>query len=108
MNSLSALLKVCHNLPDDKNILSAYKAGRFESQTPQGNSVAEVGCEPILHMRHFQVSFAGLLQSSLSIIINQFAYSHTPLDLQSMKKLPEKLVYQILHPYRNGGAMPIS
>ncbi|KAK9278368.1 hypothetical protein L1049_027933 [Liquidambar formosana] len=74
MNSLSSLLKVCHHLPNDKNILSAYEAGRFNLQTPHGKSVADVGCEPILHMRHFQAS----------------------------RKLPEKLVYQILHPRGNG------
>ncbi|KAK9117333.1 hypothetical protein Sjap_016280 [Stephania japonica] len=55
MNSLSSLLKVCHHLPDEMNLLSSYTAGRFNSQTPQGKSVADVGCEPILHMRHFQV-----------------------------------------------------
>ncbi|PIA51629.1 hypothetical protein AQUCO_01100468v1 [Aquilegia coerulea] len=69
MNSLSSLLRVCHHLPDDKNILSAYKAGRFNSQTPLGKDVADVGCEPILHMRHFQAK----------------------------GKLPEKLVSQVLH-----------
>lgn len=74
MNSLSSLLKVCHQLPDDKNTISAYKAGRFDLQTPLGKSVADVGCEPILHMRHFQ----------------------------SSKKLPEKLMYQILHQCGNG------
>jgi len=57
MNSLSSLLKVSHNLPDEENILSAYKAERFKLQTPNGKSVADVGCEPILHMRNFQVSF---------------------------------------------------
>ncbi|KAK9119867.1 hypothetical protein Scep_017960 [Stephania cephalantha] len=56
MNSLSSLLKVCHHLPDEMNLLSSYTAGRFNSQTPQGKSVADVGCEPILHMRHFQAS----------------------------------------------------
>ncbi|KAJ7956155.1 quinolinate synthase, chloroplastic [Quillaja saponaria] len=74
MNSLSSLLKVCHHLPDDKAILSEYKAERFKLQTPSGKSIADVGCEPILHMRHFQAS----------------------------KNLPEKLVYQILHPNDNG------
>ncbi|XP_061364872.1 quinolinate synthase, chloroplastic [Gastrolobium bilobum] len=70
MNSLSSLLKVCRHLPDEENILSAYKAERFKLQTPNGKSVADVGCEPILHMRNFQAT----------------------------KKLPEKLVGQILHP----------
>ncbi|XP_047341090.1 quinolinate synthase, chloroplastic-like [Impatiens glandulifera] len=73
MNSLNSLLKVCHHLPDDikdKNrIISAYEAARFNSETTQGKSVADMGCEPILHMRHFQAT----------------------------KRLPEKLVDQILH-----------
>ncbi|KAL5183662.1 Quinolinate synthase, chloroplastic [Glycine soja] len=56
MNSLSSLLKVSHHLPDEENILSAYKAERFKLQTPNGKSVADVGCEPILHMRNFQRS----------------------------------------------------
>ncbi|KAK7265621.1 hypothetical protein RJT34_33243 [Clitoria ternatea] len=69
MNSLSSLLKVCHHLPDKENVLSAFKAERFKLQTPKGKSVAEVGCEPILHMRNFQAT----------------------------KKLSEKLLDQILH-----------
>ncbi|XP_042503251.1 quinolinate synthase, chloroplastic-like [Macadamia integrifolia] len=74
MNSLSSLLRVCHQLPDDKNAISPYEAGRFNSRTLLGKSVAEVGCEPILHMRHFQAT----------------------------RKLPEKLVHQIVHPSGNG------
>ncbi|KAK7330552.1 hypothetical protein VNO77_24747 [Canavalia gladiata] len=77
MNSLSSLLKVCHHLPDKENILSAYKAERFKLQTPNGKSVADVGCEPVLHMRNFQAT----------------------------KKLPEKLVDQILHPQDNRRSM---
>lgn len=42
-------------MPDEKNIIAAYEAERFKLQTPNGKSVADVGCEPILHMRHFQV-----------------------------------------------------
>ncbi|KAL6623154.1 hypothetical protein ACP70R_033033 [Stipagrostis hirtigluma subsp. patula] len=67
MNSLGSLLKVCHQLPDEDNILSDYKARRINVKTPLGKSVAEVGCEPILHMRHFQAT----------------------------KRLPDKLVHQI-------------
>lgn len=55
MNSLNSLLKVCHQLPDKENILSGYEAGRFDAQTPGGKLVADLGCEPILHMRNFQV-----------------------------------------------------
>uniref|UniRef100_A0A7N0VFG7 Quinolinate synthase, chloroplastic n=1 Tax=Kalanchoe fedtschenkoi TaxID=63787 RepID=A0A7N0VFG7_KALFE len=76
MNSLTSLLRICHKLPDKDSLLSAYEAGRFDSQTPLGNSVADVGCEPILHMRQFQ----------------------------SHKKLPEKLIHQILAPAGNGKA----
>lgn len=68
MNSLSSLLRVCHQLPDEKNALLAHQASRFTATTPLGKSVAEVGCEPILHMRHFQAT----------------------------RKLPDKLVHQIL------------
>ncbi|KAH9776440.1 Quinolinate synthase [Citrus sinensis] len=71
MNSLSSLLKVCHQLPHGKNNLKAYEAERFKSQTLQGKSIADVGCEPILHMRHFQAK----------------------------KELPEKLVNQVIHPH---------
>ncbi|KAL6644140.1 hypothetical protein ACP70R_018906 [Stipagrostis hirtigluma subsp. patula] len=68
MNSLESLLKVCHRLPDKNNKLSAYQANRFSVKTPLGKSVAEVGCEPILHMRHFQAT----------------------------KRLPDKLVRQVI------------
>lgn len=71
MNSLSSLLKVCHHLPDETNSLTPYEAQRFKFQTPNGKLIADVGCEPILHMRHFQAS----------------------------KKLPEKLVTDILQPH---------
>lgn len=58
MNSLTSLLKVCDHLPDETNSLSPYEAQRFKFQTPNGKLVADVGCEPILHMRHFQVTFS--------------------------------------------------
>ncbi|KAM1080673.1 hypothetical protein ACFX1X_015561 [Malus domestica] len=78
MNSLTSLLKVCHHLPAGTNsTLSAYEASRFKLQTPNGKSVADVGCEPILHMRHFQAS----------------------------KKLPEKLISQIIHPSGDGNSV---
>lgn len=56
MNSLSSLLKVCYHLPEEKHSLLAYEAGRLNIQTRHGKLIADVGCEPILHMRHFQVS----------------------------------------------------
>ncbi|CAK9140766.1 unnamed protein product [Ilex paraguariensis] len=80
MNSLSSLLKVSHHLPNDKDDLIAYEAGRFSLRTPNGNLIADVGCEPILHMRHFQAT----------------------------KRLPQKLVNQILHPSCNGQSIPLS
>ncbi|CAI9112788.1 OLC1v1013280C1 [Oldenlandia corymbosa var. corymbosa] len=70
MNSLNSLLKVCHSLPNNKSNLLAYEAGRFSLKTPNGKLIADVGCEPILHMRHFQAT----------------------------KTLPEKLIHQICHP----------
>nr|ABA97161.1 expressed protein [Oryza sativa Japonica Group]ABG21971.1 expressed protein [Oryza sativa Japonica Group] len=69
MNSLRSLLKVCHQLPDRDNRLVAYQASRFNAKTPLGKLVAEVGCEPILHMRHFQAT----------------------------KRLPDKLVHHVIH-----------
>jgi len=69
MNSLGSLLNVCQQLPDEDNILSVYRASRLNAKTSHGKLVAEVGCEPILHMRHFQAT----------------------------KRLPDKLVYQVIH-----------
>nr|XP_016498472.1 PREDICTED: quinolinate synthase, chloroplastic-like [Nicotiana tabacum]A0A1S4CB73.1 RecName: Full=Quinolinate synthase, chloroplastic; Flags: Precursor [Nicotiana tabacum] len=74
MNSLSSLLKVCQSLPHGKAELSAYEAGRFSLRTPKGKQIADVGCEPVLHMRHFQAT----------------------------KRLPEQLINQILQPRDNG------
>ncbi|PWA76841.1 quinolinate synthase [Artemisia annua] len=76
MNSLTSLIKVCNSLPLGKDALTRYEAGRFSLRTPKGNSIADVGCEPILHMRHYQAT----------------------------KKLPEKLINQILGAGSNGRA----
>uniref|UniRef100_A0A453K474 Uncharacterized protein n=1 Tax=Aegilops tauschii subsp. strangulata TaxID=200361 RepID=A0A453K474_AEGTS len=73
MNSLESLLKICQQLPGEDNSLSVYQASRLNAKTSLGKLVAEVGCEPILHMRHFQVT----------------------------KRLPDKLVHQVIH--GNGG-----
>ncbi|GAB2220703.1 hypothetical protein Droror1_Dr00008370, partial [Drosera rotundifolia] len=54
MNSLAALLRVCRQLPDETQLLSAYEAERFSSQTSSGKPIVDVGWEPILHMRLFQ------------------------------------------------------
>ncbi|CAH9109887.1 unnamed protein product [Cuscuta epithymum] len=56
MNTLSSLLKVAHGLPGDKDKLSVYEAQRFSSLTAKGKLIADLGCEPILHMRHFQAT----------------------------------------------------
>lgn len=55
MNSLDALLRVCHlvNTPMG-HVLALQQASRFNTSNIAGHSVAELGCEPILHMRHFQ------------------------------------------------------
>ncbi|XP_022954779.1 quinolinate synthase, chloroplastic-like [Cucurbita moschata] len=69
MNSLSSLMKVCQDLPHNKAAISAYEAKTFKLHTVTGKSVADIGCEPILHMR----------------------------DFQAAKQLPEKLVHQIMN-----------
>ncbi|KAK8464871.1 hypothetical protein PHAVU_010G094450 [Phaseolus vulgaris] len=76
MNFCRSLLKVSHNLPDEENILSAYKAERFKLQTPNGKSVADVGCELILHMRNFQISFLvfPILLSGTCTMYFEFTY----------------------------------
>ncbi|GJT16018.1 hypothetical protein Tco_0874724 [Tanacetum coccineum] len=47
----------CNSLPLGKDGLTRHEAGRFSLCTPEVNSIADVGCEPTLHMRHYQVSF---------------------------------------------------
>ncbi|KAK4362535.1 hypothetical protein RND71_017776 [Anisodus tanguticus] len=69
MNSLSSLLRVCHSLPHNKDELSAYETARFGMQTPKGKQIADIGCEPILHMRHFQrVAFCAYTGGSMLVI----------------------------------------
>ncbi|KAL4584871.1 hypothetical protein LXL04_009481 [Taraxacum kok-saghyz] len=55
MNSLTSLVKVCNELPHGKDGLTRYEAGRFSMLTPKGKLIADVGCQPILHMRHYQM-----------------------------------------------------
>lgn len=98
MNSLSSLLKICHQLPDEEDALSHYKAEQFTLQTPNGKSVADVGCEPILHMRNFQVSVSyncgrSPLCQKHNVLLDSPLDSSIP---QATKKLPEKLISQIL------------
>lgn len=102
MNSLTSLLKVCSSLPFGKEALTRYEAGRFSLRTLKGKSIADVGCEPILHMRHYQVSFNNA-KPPFSLSKNEerkskklkrciYVYS----IFQATKKLPEKLINQIL------------
>ncbi|KAL5991260.1 hypothetical protein ACLOJK_012167 [Asimina triloba] len=56
MNSLSSLLYVCQHLPDQEDTIMNYKAAEFNATMTLGKSIAEVGCEPILHMRHYQAT----------------------------------------------------
>eukprot|EP00252_Welwitschia_mirabilis_P001157 TRINITY_DN11080_c0_g1_i4.p1 TRINITY_DN11080_c0_g1~~TRINITY_DN11080_c0_g1_i4.p1 ORF type:complete len:286 (+),score=63.73 TRINITY_DN11080_c0_g1_i4:84-941(+) len=55
MNTLSSLLHLCRLVDtSQQSILSAYQAQRFDTNMLTGCSIAELGCEPILHMREFQ------------------------------------------------------
>ena len=55
MNSLDALLRVCERVrTPGESLLEAYKPKMFDYKIA-GRSVADIGCDPILHMRHFQV-----------------------------------------------------
>ncbi|KAH9307496.1 hypothetical protein KI387_035407, partial [Taxus chinensis] len=57
MNSLDSLLKVCHLVDTSKAfLLSTYESQRFNTSMLSGHSIADLGCEPILHMRQFQSS----------------------------------------------------
>ncbi|GBG61338.1 hypothetical protein CBR_g20372 [Chara braunii] len=54
MNSLNALLRVCQWIGTDSEVmLSAYKPRLVRDQVG-GRSLVDLGCTPILHMRHFQ------------------------------------------------------
>lgn len=98
MNTLMALSNICHQLPDKDGILSAYEASRFQATTPLGNSVADLGCEPILHMRHFQVCSHPRL---IFILFSGFIFYDAEIvffliDLQKHRSLPDLLVSQVL------------
>lgn len=115
MNSLSSLLKVCQQLPDETNSLATYEAERYKLQTPNGKSIADVGCEPILHMRQFQVIHLKTLNIlELNLKFNFVSVCFVFVDsafgslMQASKKLPEKLVYQILHLHGDGRSLSSS
>ncbi|KAK9861173.1 hypothetical protein WJX84_000315 [Apatococcus fuscideae] len=58
MNTLEALLKVCDRFgTPGEALLEAYKPKQYQ-ELINGRSIAEAGCEPILHMRDFQRSRA--------------------------------------------------
>lgn len=69
MNSLMALMSVCERVDTPgEAFLEAYKP-RAYTETVNGRSMAQAGCEPILHMRDFQSSGQlpdGLVQHVLS------------------------------------------
>jgi len=70
MNTFDSLLNVCNLVDTSKKVLlSSYRAQRFNTSFLLGHCIADVGCELILHIRHFQ----------------------------STRKLPENLVHQILN-----------
>lgn len=94
MNSLNSLLKVCQNLPDVENVIGGFKAERFKRQTPQGKLIADVGCEPILHMRHFQVKQKKHFNLSLACVKPNFFKPNSLL--QANKELPKELLDHVL------------
>ncbi|KAI8112737.1 hypothetical protein M9434_004057 [Picochlorum sp. BPE23] len=54
MNSLSALMNVCQKVgTDSEDGLAPWKPRPY-SELIQGKTMAQAGCIPILHMRHFQ------------------------------------------------------
>lgn len=111
MNSLSSLLKVCQQLPDETNSLATYEAERYKLQTPNGKSIADVGCEPILHMRQFQVihlKTLNILKLNFVSVCFVFVDSAFGSLMQASKKLPEKLIYQILHLRGDGRSLSSS
>ena len=55
MNTLDSLLHVCRLVETPgEPLLSAHQA-RTYTYLIDGQTLGDLGCEPILHMRHFQV-----------------------------------------------------
>ncbi|KAH7427501.1 hypothetical protein KP509_10G047300 [Ceratopteris richardii] len=70
MNTLDALLRVCKLITTPlEHSLDSQRARRFDTSSVSGISVADLGCEPILHMRHFQ-SKGSLPQSLVEQILS--------------------------------------
>jgi quinolinate synthase len=64
MNSLSALMNVCQKVgTGSEDGLSPWKPRPY-SELIQGKTMAQAGCIPILHMRHFQKN--GFLSKDLA------------------------------------------
>lgn len=58
MNTLSALRSICERVgePAGEAMLTAFKPKPYAEPMASGKTVAQAGCVPILHMRHFQKS----------------------------------------------------
>jgi quinolinate synthase len=56
MNTLAALSAVCQSVgtPAGEAALEAFKPRPYLEKVPNGQTVAQAGCVPILHMRGFQ------------------------------------------------------
>jgi quinolinate synthase len=58
MNTLAALSAVCQSVgtPTGEAALESFKPRPYLEKMPNGQTVAQAGCVPILHMRGFQQS----------------------------------------------------
>lgn len=55
MNSLDSLLQVCQLIETPGELLLTAHHARTYTTLIDGQTLGDLGCEPILHMRHFQV-----------------------------------------------------
>lgn len=55
MNTLTSLLRVCRLVGTAGEPLLAAHHARAYTTMIDGQTLGDLGCEPILHMRHFQV-----------------------------------------------------
>ena len=63
MNDLEALFDVCETVGTERaSTLESYQPRKY-TETIAGRTVADLGCEPILHMRYFQQN--GVLPDTL-------------------------------------------
>ena len=65
MNTLDRLQWVleCIGSPDGEALLEGYKPEKYVESVANGLSIAEAGCDPIVHMREFQKN--GVLPADL-------------------------------------------